>query len=364
MRAGGASGASSAVSKIASRRSTASVRCCFRNRSIALSIVTLPGQAGDALGGGHLQDAVEVEVEPHDDLVAGVDVGQALDRELAHQGVVPRVLVLALEDADLGPLLAVDDGGEDLGPGGGQGGVALDDRGEGSGSRGARAASPSASMPRVCGVMSTRTGPTSTPAIRPPWTAAPIATARSGSISACTGRPSRSWSRRWTSGVRVAPPTSTTLSIWLACSLASESDWSRHVRVFASRGSISSSYSPRSISIFRCSGTPFFSAMNSSSIRATASNESVFLASSTARRTRLLATSDVAQVDAVLGLEPVADVVEEQLVEVVAAEVGVAVAGEDLDDAALDLRRSRRRRCRRRGRRRAAAPARAGAGRR
>ena len=38
-----------------------------------------------------------------------------------------------------------------------------------------------------------------------------------------------------------------------------------------------------------------------------------------------------------LRLEPVADVVEQQLVEVVAAELGVAVAGEDLDDAVLDL---------------------------
>ena len=36
-------------------------------------------------------------------------------------------------------------------------------------------------------------------------------------------------------------------------------------------------------------------------------------------------------------LEAVADVVEEHLVEVVAAEVGIAVAGEDLDDARLDL---------------------------
>ncbi len=35
--------------------------------------------------------------------------------------------------------------------------------------------------------------------------------------------------------------------------------------------------------------------------------------------------------------ELVADEVEEQLVEVVAAELGVAVAGEDLDDAVLDL---------------------------
>ena len=44
------------------------------------------------------------------------------------------------------------------------------------------------------------------------------------------------------------------------------------------------------------------------------------------------------QVDAVLLFERVADVVEQQLVEIVAAELGIAVAGQDLDDAVLDLR--------------------------
>ena len=192
-------------------------------------------------------------------------------------------------------------------------------------------------MPRVCGVMSTRTGPTSTPAIRPPWTAAPIATARSGSISAWTGRPRRSWSRRWTSGVRVAPPTRTTLSIWFAWSLASASDWSRQVRVLASRGSISASYSPRSISIVQVEGHALL-----------LGDELLLDRGDRLERERLLGVLDgaedaapgderLAQVDAVLLQEPVADVVEQQLVEVVAAEVGVAVAGEDLDDAPLDL---------------------------
>src|SRR5690606_13660883 len=91
------------------------------------------GQPGGALGGGDVEDAVEVQVQPDDDLVAGVDVGQALDGELADGGVAAGVLVLALEDPDLGPLLAVDDGGEDLGQAGGQGGVAGDDRREGVG---------------------------------------------------------------------------------------------------------------------------------------------------------------------------------------------------------------------------------------
>ena len=82
---------------------------------------------------------------------------------------------------------------------------------------------------------------------------------------------------------------------------------------------------------------PSFSAMNSSSIVVTASNDSRFLASSAARRTRALAPGDCPEVDTVLFGERVADMVEEQLVEVVAAELGVAVAGLDLDHAVLDL---------------------------
>ena len=57
------------------------------------------------LGGGDVEDAAEVEVEADEDLVAGRNLGQALDHEVADQGIVPGVLVLALEDADIGRLL-------------------------------------------------------------------------------------------------------------------------------------------------------------------------------------------------------------------------------------------------------------------
>ena len=43
------------------------------------------GQPGGTLGGGHLEDAVQVEVEPDQDLVAGGDLGQSFDQELADQ---------------------------------------------------------------------------------------------------------------------------------------------------------------------------------------------------------------------------------------------------------------------------------------
>ena len=100
-------------------------------------------------------------------------------------------------------------------------------------------------MPSVWGVMSTRIGPTSMPAISPPWTAAPMATARSGSISAVHRPAQPLFQQLCISGVRVAPPTSTTLSIWLACTLASVRASSRQVSVFKRSGRIMSSYSYR-----------------------------------------------------------------------------------------------------------------------
>ena len=59
-----------------------------------------------------------------------------------------------------------------------------------------------------------------------------------------------------------------------------------------------------------------------------------------------------AQVDAVLLLKSSARQVEQQVVEVVAAELGVAVAGQHLEDAVLRPARWTRRTCRRRDRRR------------
>ena len=78
--------------------------------------------------------------------------------------------------------------------------------------------------------------------------------------------------------------------------------------------------------------------MNSSSIVVTASNDSRFLASSAARRTRALAPGDCLRSTPCSLSEFVADVVQQQLVEIVAAELRVAVAGLDLDHAVLDLR--------------------------
>ena len=91
------------------------------------------------------------------------------------------------------------------------------------------------------------------------------------------------------------------------------------------------------ISITRLSDFPSFSAMNSSSMVVTASNDNRFLASSAARSTRALAPSDCLRSMPCSLAKRVADVVQEQLVEIVAAELGVAVTGLDLDHAVFDL---------------------------
>src|SRR5262249_47447017 len=56
------------------------------------------GQARGALGGGHLEDPAEVQVQPDQDLIAPGNLGQTLHEELAHQGVIARIRVLPLED--------------------------------------------------------------------------------------------------------------------------------------------------------------------------------------------------------------------------------------------------------------------------
>ena len=94
------------------------------NARLALSMITLLGQPGGSLGRRDLENSAQVEIETDEDLVAGGDVGQSVDEELTHHGVEPDVLVLALEDADLGRVLAVVDRPVDLGTGGGQGRVA------------------------------------------------------------------------------------------------------------------------------------------------------------------------------------------------------------------------------------------------
>ena len=61
-------------------------------------------QAGGVLFGRDFQNAVQIQREADQDLVAGVDFGKALQQELADELVVADVLVLALIDRDHRPL--------------------------------------------------------------------------------------------------------------------------------------------------------------------------------------------------------------------------------------------------------------------
>ena len=72
-------------------------------------------------------------------------------------------------------------------------------------------------------------------------------------------------------------------------------------------------------------------------MRANGWSDSCRLAASTARSSRARATRSSRRSTPYSLVELVADVVQEQVVEVVAAELGVAVAGQHLDDAALGL---------------------------
>ena len=71
---------------------------------------------------------------------------------------------------------------------------------------------PCVSMPRESGVTSSSTTSLISPLSTPPWIAAPIATTSSGLISRLGSRPKSSATIRWTFGVRVWPPTRMTWS--------------------------------------------------------------------------------------------------------------------------------------------------------
>ena len=164
-------------------------------------------------------------------------------------------------------------------------------------------------MPSECGVMSTSTAPTSSPAMIAAWMAAPIATHRSGLTSWCG---------------RLAEPFFQQLADQRRARAAADqhhlvdrrrpSAWRRPGPAARSPscGRAAAGSAPRTrsrlISSFRCSAWPSFSAMNSSSMRANGWYDSCRLAASTARSTRARRRQVAAQVDAVLLLETVADV--------------------------------------------------------
>jgi hypothetical protein len=76
-------------------------------------------QAGRFFLGGHFQDAVQVQIALHDQLVARRNIRQPRDTEIADAMIEAHILVLALVDLDLDFLLVVMDRGEHLAARGG-----------------------------------------------------------------------------------------------------------------------------------------------------------------------------------------------------------------------------------------------------
>lgn len=89
------------------------------------------GAAGRLLGGGNLEDTVDVDLE--DDLESGITSLHGRDRskgEFTERGVVSAVGTLTLEDGELDGLLVVDDSGEGALLDGGHGLATRNDRSE------------------------------------------------------------------------------------------------------------------------------------------------------------------------------------------------------------------------------------------
>ena len=175
------------------------------------------------------------------------------------------------------------------------------------------------------------------PARTPAWMAAPIATTSSGLTPLWGSLPKRSRTSSWTLGMRVWPPTRITSSICLAVSPASFSAC-RHGSAVRSIRSMTSCSSLARVSVMtRCFGPLASAVMNGRLISVC----SVLDSSHLGLLGRLLEPLEghlvLAQIDAVLLPELVGDPVDDLLVEVVAAQVRVAVGRLDLEDAVADL---------------------------
>ena len=192
-------------------------------------------------------------------------------------------------------------------------------------------------MPSECGVMSTSTAPTSAPAMMAAWIAAPMATHRSGLTSWWAGWPSRSSSSWLTSGVRVLPPTSTTLSICRAGQVGIVQG-----PLHAVHGAVQQRLNQLLVLLAADLHVQV------QRLAVLLGDELLLDAGERVIRQLPLGRLDGpqhaglgdqvgAQIDAVLLPGTVADVLEQQIVEVVAAELRVAVAGQHLDDAFLGL---------------------------
>ena len=170
-----------------------------------------------------------------------------------------------------------------------------------------------------------------------PWIAAPTATTSSGLTPLCGSLPKISLTICWTRGIRVEPPTSTTSSISDGLSLASSSAFRTGALQRSKRLSVSCSNWLRLIVIVRCLGPVCVGRDERQVDVGLGLEREVLLGLLGGLLEPLQGHLVLAEVDPLLLLELVGDVVDQGLVPVVAAEVGVAVGREDLEDAVADV---------------------------
>ena len=170
-----------------------------------------------------------------------------------------------------------------------------------------------------------------------PWIAAPMATTSSGLTPLWGSLPKIVLTISWTRGIRVEPPTITTSSISDGLSLASSSALRTGPRHRSKRLSVNFSNWLRVITIVRCFG-PDGVRRDERQVDVGLGLEREVLFGLLGGLLEPLEGHLVLQeVDALFLLELAGDVVDQGLVPVVAAEVGVAVGREDFEDAVGDV---------------------------
>src|SRR6059036_2833724 len=195
---------------------------------------------------------------------------------------------------------------------------------------------PRVSMPSESGVTSRRRTSFTSPFSTAPWMPAPTATTSSGLTPLCGSLPKSFLTRAWTAGMRVMPPTSTTSSISLVERPASLSAVTQGCSRRSSRSAHSASSLARVSFMLRCFG-PLWSAVTKGRLMSVSiAVESSHFAFSAASFRRWSAMRSLRR-SIPWSLRNSSAVDSHTLVEVLAAEEGVAVGRLDLEDALADL---------------------------
>ena len=197
---------------------------------------------------------------------------------------------------------------------------------------------PSVSMPSDSGVTSRSRTSLTSPARTPAWIAAPIATTSSGLTPLCGSLPPNiALTASTTAGMRVMPPTRMTSSMSAGLRPASFSAATTGPLVFSTRSATRSSSLARVSVTTRCFGPVASAVMYGRLISVVAVERQLDLRLLGGLLEALEGLLVLGQVDALVLLELGQQPVDDPLVEVVAAEVGVAVGRLDLEDALAQL---------------------------